>query len=328
MAEHAPRDEAGHGGRIRGGPGWCGDLAQRLGVSWFADVDGSARRIVCLHDSETHFGSWLSAVDGWVDGVACVSPAAAAAVTRLLPDLPPERLAVLPLPIEPPSLPEVQRPPGGEWIIGCAGRSVRVPKRWDRLIPFVKELRHRGVNFRLEILSDGPMRGWLEQRLGRDPATQFLGWQATADYWRRLQGWDAAVFFSDHEGGPIVLLEVMAAGVIPIYPAIGGSLGDALVPALDRRCHYAAGDAAAAARALQQVLSSPPAQLDAMRRRAQDMVRPHTGGGYEAVFADFVRRISVLPRRSRRPDGQRLAHFADRLPLGFITRFLPSALWR
>jgi glycosyltransferase involved in cell wall biosynthesis len=185
-----------------------------------------------------------------------------------------------------------------------------------------------GLPFRIEVVSDGPLRGWLERRLGSDPAVQFLGWQKTADYWRRMQDWDAAVFFSDHEGGPLVLLESMAAGVIPFYPAIGGSLGDEYVPRLDPRCYYRAGDPVAAARALRDVLASPPEFLAGLRSRAQAIAGPHGSGGYEAVFGEFIRRIAVLPRISREPGPGRPERLTDWLPLGLITRAFPAALWR
>jgi glycosyltransferase involved in cell wall biosynthesis len=257
-----------------------------------------------------------------------LSRQAAVTVRRLLPDLPDERIVILPLPIDPPADLTAVRPQRQEWIIGCAGRLVRTQKRWERLVPFVAELHRMGLPFRLEIVSDGPLRGWLQQQLGSDPAVQFLGWQKPADYWQRLQDWDAAAFFSDHEGGPLVLLEAMAAGVVPFYPTIGGSLGDEYVPRLDPRCYYPAGDPVAAARAVRDVFASQPAFLADLRCHAQALARPHGSGGYESVFGEFARRIAALPRISREPGGGRKERLTDRLPLGLITRVFPSALWR
>ncbi len=298
------------------------------GLPWFGDLDGSTRRIVCLWDSETHFGPWLSGLAGLVDGAVCISDEAARAVARLLPHLKPERIAVLPVPIAVPPGVTIARSRQSEWVIGCAGRLVRAQKRWDRLVPFVTELRRMGVQFRLEIVSDGPLRRWLERSFSGDRAIQFLGWLDRAEYWRRLQTWDAAVFFSDHEGGPIVMLEGMAAGALPFYPAIGGSLGDDYAPRIDPRCHYAAGDPVAAARAVRDVLSAAPEAVAELRRRAQALTRRHDGGNYDRIFADFIRRIAELPRLSTEPRGDRPARLADWLPLGLITRAVPGALWR
>lgn len=298
------------------------------GMPWFADVDCSRRRIACLQDSVTHFGPLLPGLAGIVDGVTCLSEAAASSIRAGLPDLPPDRVAVLPLPIVPPPGLSVARPEQSEWIIGCAGRLVRAQKRWDRLVPFVEELRQLGVRYRIEVISDGPLRPWLEQRLGGDPAIRFIGWQDSSHYWQRLQTWDATVSFTDHEGGPIVLLEAMAAGVIPLYPAIGGSLGDDYAARIDPRCYYPAGDPRAAARALQVLLSAPRSEVASMRERAQALALPHKAEAYDHAFSQFVRHIAELPRISREPDGKRKPRLTDWLPLGLLTRVLPFALLR
>ena len=299
------------------------------GVPWFADVDASTRRIICLQDSVTHFGSLLPGLTGMVDGVTCLSESAARSVLDQWPGFPRERLAVMPLPIAPPAELSAVRALRREWIIGCAGRLVRAQKRWDRLVPFVKELRRLGLPCRLEVVGDGPLRQWLKWRLRHDSAIQFLGWQNPADYWRRLQTWDVSVSFTDHEGGPIVLLETMAAGVIPLYPAIGGSLGDDYAAQVDPRCYYPAGDPRAAARSLRELLASPPEQIARMRQRAQELAQPHaTPGTYTTAFAGFIRRIAALPRVSSVPDGRRRPQVTDLLPLGLLTRALPGALRR
>ena len=166
------------------------------------------------------------------------------------------------------------------------------------------------------MVGDGPLRQWLKWRLRHDSAIQFLGWQNPADYWRRLQTWDVSVSFTDHEGGPIVLLETMAAGVIPLYPAVGGSLGDDYTAKVDPRCYYPAGDPRAAARSLQELLASPPEQIARMRQRAQELAQPHaTPGAYTTAFAGFIRRIAALPRVSPVPDGRRRPRVTDLLPL-------------
>lgn len=298
------------------------------GLPWFADLDHSARRIACLQDSVTHFGPLLPGVAKWADGITCLSRSAAEDICERLPHWPRERLVVLPLPLAPQGQPDLARPPRSQLVIGAAGRLVRPQKRWDRLVPFVEELRRLGVDYRIEVTSGGPLLPWLKERLGDDPRVEFCGWQGTAEYWRRLRSWDAAVSFTDHEGGPIVLLETMAAGAIPFYPKIGGSLGDDYAGEVDPRCHYPAGDPVAAARALRSIFASPPEQIAAMRRRAHELVMPHANDAYERVFAEFAHRIAALPRISPEPKGDRPARLTDVLPLGLITRVLPGALLR
>lgn len=297
------------------------------GLPWFADLDASSRRIVYLHDNEGSFQAWLPALRDWIDGVLCVNPAAAEAAARLLPELPAERIQNLDLPIFPPAGLRAERSGTGPWMLGCAGRMTRGHKRWDRLVPFVAELTSRGVDFRVELMSEGPLRPWLEKQFHGDARVSFHGWEGKDSYWRRLQSWDAALYFSEREGGPITLVEAMAAGVLPLYPDIGGSLGDYYAPRVDPRCLYPSGDFATAATALCELLTLPREVQHGLRRRAQMLVEPHQSSRYASAFAAFARRIAALPRRSRAPDCSRPGRAADVLPLGLITRACPQALW-
>lgn len=297
------------------------------GLPWFADLDAAERRIVVLHAHRDYFAEWLPAVREQLDGILAVSPAIARDAAEMLPGWALERIDVLPLPIAPPVGLRADRRTSGPWVIGCAGRLARAQKRWDRLVPCVAELRRLGLDFRLEIIGDGPLRAELERAYRADAAVTFLGFVDEAEYWRRLATWDAALFFSEVEGGPIVMIEAMAAGVLPVYPQIGGSVGDDYAPRIDSRCHYPAGDPVAAARALHALLNLPAEEVEARRERARTLAAPHEGDGYERRFAAFVHRIAGLPRIARAPT-PRSARWSDVVPLGLITRLFPGQLWR
>jgi glycosyltransferase involved in cell wall biosynthesis len=297
------------------------------GLPWFAALDAAERRILCLHAHRTYFERWLPLVRGRIDGILAVSSGIARDAVALLPGWPAERIASLALPITLPGSPGEPRLPCSTWVIGCAGRLTRPQKRWDRLVPFVSELRRLGVPFRLEIIGDGPLRPWLERRLSGLADVTFLGFVDLNEYWRRMRSWDAAVFFSDVEGGPIVLLEAMAAGALPLYPSIGGSVGDEYAPKIDPRCYYAAGDPVGAARSLQALLALPATELERKRGVAKALAMPHARGDYEAQFADAVRKIVALPRISE-TGSMRRSSAIDVLPLGLITRVFPQHLWR
>lgn len=296
------------------------------GLPWFAEFDAAARRVICLHEHRRAFERWLPTIRDDIDGILAVSPAIARDAAEVLSGWPAERIGYLPLPIAVPIDIPPERAPGGTWILGCAGRLAR-QKRWERLVPCVAELRRLGMRFRVEIIGDGPMRPWLERQFHGDAAVTFLGFVDALEYWRRMRSWDAALFFGDVEGGPIVLLEAMAAGVVPIYPAIGGSVGDDYAPRIDSRCYYPAGDPTAAARGLHGLLALPEHEFAQRRATARSLARAHVGDAYERQFAEFVRRIDALPRRSR-ADVPRPFRWHDALPLGLITRALPGALWR
>lgn len=297
------------------------------GLPWFADTDRSWRRIVVLHADRGYFAHWLPQLRAELDGVLAVNPAATEAARALLPGFPAERIVCLPLLIEPPAGDDLARPPREKWLIGCAGRLERAQKRWDRLPACVRELRRLGVDFELEIIGDGRLRPWLERELAGDMAVRFSNKLEKAEYWRRLRTWDAALFFSDVEGGPLVLLEAMAMGALPVYPRIGGSLGDAYVPPLDERLYYAAGDPVAAARGLRDVLAEPAEKIAALRTRAKALVAAHRPAAYASAYRELVRAVHAAPRLSRVPSGVPRARWFDRLPLGLITRAFPRALW-
>ena len=297
------------------------------GLPWFADLDAAERRIVCLHAHRTYFERWLPLVRTQIDGILAVSPGIARDALTLLPGWPAERIASLTLPIVLPDSPGEVRLPRPTWVIGCAGRLARPQKRWDRLVPFVAELRRLSVPFRLEIIGDGPLRSWLEHQLRGQAEVTFLGFVDSNEYWRRMKSWDAVVFFSDVEGGPIVLLEAMAAGALPIYPSIGGSVGDEYAPRIDPRCYYAAGDPIEAARSLQALLALPAGELERKRGLAKALALPHARGDYEAQFAEAVRRFAALPRVSDSGSPRR-SSWMDILPLGLITRVFSQHLWR
>ncbi|MGH7958171.1 MAG: glycosyltransferase [Opitutaceae bacterium] len=296
------------------------------GLPWFAEFDAAARRVVCLHEHRGAFEMWLPAIRDDLDGILAVSPAIARDAAEVLPGWPAERIGCLPLPIAVPTDIPLDRSARDIWIIGCAGRLAR-QKRWERLVPCVAELRRLGVRFRVEIIGDGPMRPWLEQQFYGDAAVTFLGFVDTVEYWRRMCSWDAALFFSDVEGGPIALLEAMAAGVLPVYPSIGGSVGDDYAPQIDPRCYYPAGDPVAAARGLQALLAASSAELEEKRGVARALTKPHAGGAYEVQFREVVRRIIALPRLSS-VSLRRRRSWMDGLPLGVITRVFPQHLWR
>lgn len=298
------------------------------GLPWFADLDHSMRRIVVMHANPSYFAGWLPKIRRWIDGVLTVSKAGADAVKALLPGWADHRVAYLPLPIEPPREVDLGRPLCRPWLIGCAGRLARTQKRWERLVPFVAELARLGVNFRLEIVGRGPLQQRLAARWRDDSRIAVLGFLEKPEFWRTMQQWDGAVFFSDTEGGPLVLLEAMAVGVVPFYPAIGGSAGDDYVPRIDPRCHYPAADPVSAARRICDVLNSPAGKIRELRARAHALVLPHCDGGYESTFAGFVRHIAALPRISVPSRADRRSRWTDLLPLGLVTRAFPRSLWQ
>jgi glycosyltransferase involved in cell wall biosynthesis len=292
------------------------------GLPLFHDLDAAARRVVFLHANPAFHAPDLPTFAGLVDGAAGVTPALRDAWQRDLPELTPARTILLRAPVEAPALAGPARRPGGPIVLGYAGRIERAQKRLDRLPGLIRALRATGQSFQFEILGEGRLRASLERRLAS--RVRFHGWISKAEYWQVLAGWDGIVFFSDFEGGAIALFEAMAMGVVPFYPAIGGSWGDIYAPQIEPRCCYPPGDMTALAQTIHQVFRLPPAEIEMMRSQARELVAGHRSETYEAACLALLRTIMSLPRisltRRRRP------RLTDLLPLGLVTRLTPWAL--
>jgi glycosyltransferase involved in cell wall biosynthesis len=157
-----------------------------------------------------------------------------------------------------------------------------------------------GIDYQLEFLGDGPERSWLEGQLPDRQRFVFHGRKSGTEYWNILSSWDALLFVSDYEGTPIALLEAMAAGVVPVHPAIGSG-GDRYAADVDPKLAYPAGDLSALAALITELAQWQAARIETVRRRAIDRVRGHTSAVYRATSAGFLRHIASQPALPRRP---------------------------
>ena len=294
------------------------------GLPLFHDLDRAARRVVFLHADPVYHAPDLPGFAGLIDAAQAISPGQRTGWAEHFPAHEPERLAIYPAPIRPMEFRDrAARPPGAPRVLGYAGRVERGDKRLDLLPGFLDRLEAEGVAYRFEVVGTGSLLPWLRRQLAGRPVI-FREWVDDDAYRRIPAEWDGAVYFSEHEGGPIALLEAMSAGAIPFYPAHGGSWADHYVPQVDPLCHYPPGDLAAAASAVRRVFSRPESELAGLRARARQLVCTHTPERYRAVCADLLTRIGAMPRISA--SRTRSPRIGDWLPLGVATRFFPSAL--
>ena len=294
------------------------------GLPLFHDLDGAARRLVFLHADPAYHRADLSAYAGLLDGALGCCPGFETLWPELLPDLSDSRRTIYRMPVGSQLPPAADgRRTGRPLVLGYAGRIER-PQKCLHLVPgFVRALAARGVDFRFEMVGDGSLTPWLQKRTGE--RVRFHGWlQSLEDYRRVLATWDGAVYFSDHEGGPIALLETMAAGAVPFYPKRSGSWADYYVPQVDPLCHYPAGDMDALAAAISGIFQRTPEEIDGLQAKARRLVADHGKEHYMASSREIINQVAALPRISI-PRGRR-SRPSDLLPLGVVTRLAPWAL--
>lgn len=112
--------------------------------------------------------------------------------------------------------------PGHALHIGAVGRLV-----WQKdhrtLILAAEQLHLRGIDFRLTIIGDGPLRKELEQLVaerGLDDRVSMPGFQQDVD--ACLRSFDVFAMSSIDEGQPVSLLEAMARGLPVVATRVGG----------------------------------------------------------------------------------------------------------
>ena len=298
------------------------------GLQFLADLMPAQRRVGLLHSDWPELRPHLESQRGLLDGVLCVSNALVDLVSGCLPDLAKaNRVQLIPYPIDGlAAMPERTPLAKRTVVIGWVGRMQTEQKRVERLPSLVKALESAGIDFRFELLGDGPRQTWLEQQLpsGR---TIFHGRKSGDDYASVLRGWDFITSVSDYEGLPISMLEAFSAGVLPLCPAIGSG-GDEYSAKLGDEFVWDAFDFGQAAAKLKSILAKPESALGQARAEARALTERHSEAGYFRTFDEFVQRIADEPRAAAERLANRPFYFSDRLPFGLMTRLWPSGCTR
>lgn len=112
--------------------------------------------------------------------------------------------------------------------LAYAGRLVQEQKQVTNLIPLVRHLISRSIDFRLRIAGNGTEEGELRSGLeALGPAAwskvELVGrvsQDRMPDFWRAA---DVAILVSDYEGTSIAMLEAMSEGCVPIVTEVSGT---------------------------------------------------------------------------------------------------------
>ena len=298
------------------------------GLQFLADLMPAERRVGLLHSDWTGLRPFLETQRGLLDGVLCVSNALVELVSDCLPDLTKSnRVKLIPYPVDGlTTMPERAPLTGRTVVIGWVGRMQTEQKRVERLPGLAKALESAGIDFRFELLGDGPRQAWLKQQLPSN-RTVFHGRKSGDEYWAVLRRWDFITSVSDYEGLPISMLEAFSAGVLPICPAIGSG-GDEYSAELGDEFVWEAFDFGQAAAKLKSIQAKPESAIGQARAEARALTNRHSEVEYFRTFDEFVARIADEPRVSAERLAKRPFYFSDRLPFGLMTRLWPNGCIR
>jgi len=164
------------------------------------------------------------------------------------------------------------------------------PKRPDLALRALGGVRERVPEAHLRLVGDGPLRAEAEQlaaELGLGDAVSFLGYRD--DVPQLLAEAECALLASDYEGGPLAVVEALAAGV-PVVATDAGGVGELVGSA----GAVTGPDASALAAALTDVLVDPgrAASLGAAGRREAEsrLSLEHMVGRLVALYGELMPR--------------------------------------
>jgi glycosyltransferase involved in cell wall biosynthesis len=112
----------------------------------------------------------------------------------------------------------------GVFRVLAIGRLVPI-KGYPQLLDAIRSVSRTGVECRLRVVGDGPMRAELAELASRPSPpvrVEWLGPQAPAAVREELRHADVLAVSSFMEGTPVVLMEAMAAGVPVVATRVGG----------------------------------------------------------------------------------------------------------
>jgi glycosyltransferase involved in cell wall biosynthesis len=246
-------------------------------------------------------------------------------------EIPADRVARIPYGFLAPWRPHVPRPAGAPLRLGYVGR-IDPDKRPLDLLPLCEELDKLGVPCHLTVVGDGSqgqaLREAMAARVARGTVVLRGPMSIRALYDSVYSTLDCAILCSPSEGFPLMVLEAMLHGVVPVVSNYRGRAPEGLIGDGETGLVFPIGDMAAAAGALAR-LHQDAALVERLSRNA----RKHAeAGGYTIerharqwsdLLDDVLRKspaLGVIPDNEPGPAGRLdkvlgpgLAEFARRL---------------
>jgi glycosyltransferase involved in cell wall biosynthesis len=180
-----------------------------------------------VHSDEEVYYQFIRDLGGWMDGVVAVSVAIESELTARSPQLAARVSRIgYGVPVRERAPAKSPTPP---LRVVYAGRLSIRQKKINDLADVVAALNESGAPVAFDIAGDGPDRGEFEKRAaasiasGRTRMHGALSPEATA---RLLDESHVLILASEFEGLPVVMLEAMEAGCVPVVTRIRSGVGD------------------------------------------------------------------------------------------------------
>lgn len=175
-----------------------------------------------LDTVQSDLASEYARIGGNADFLAAVGAVSEGAVRRLQREIPAiaDRVFRIYYPVPCASTPPTVRAEAGPIRLAYLGIVRHHEKRVLDLIPLVRELLARGIDFELTIIGDGSERAELERGLlalpGAAARVRFMGMLPNHQALQELSRQHVLLLVSEVEGQPIALLEAMALRLVPV----------------------------------------------------------------------------------------------------------------
>ena len=301
------------------------------GLSFLGEFDRQPkRRIGAVHSQWPHLDYQLQQLRGSLDGVFCDSQIIADYVLEAWPELSPDRVRHLPVPIQ--IAPEnllLHRPglKNRRLVLGFVGRLDYAQKRVDRFPSLLQHLEQKGIDCEIQFLGSGDASDTLPQRFEPDAPVKFWGRQDAPKYWEIMAQWDFVVYTSDHEGSPLAMLEAMSLGNIPLFPKIQSG-GDLVVNRISPTLLYPPENWSALAETIIAWTQRDEEDIHAHRLACREESLKHSPRSYHEKFMTFFDSVISSPRVSKDFISPRPFSLLDHIPFGLLKRQFPKAFYR
>ena len=177
-----------------------------------------------MHADENHYYDLAEKYFLHTDVFTCVSSRVNKITTLRVPAFDPAHIYTIPCGI---NLPEFTNTSLKNKVLQLVfvGRISEYQKRAGDLVKIAASLAKTGVDFRMKIIGEGPLKPALEAEvasLGLEKQVSFLGWLSQQEVAKNLADSDILVLTSDFEGTPIAMMEAFAAGCGMVGTRVSG----------------------------------------------------------------------------------------------------------